>query len=512
METREWTRRDALRQGAAIVGTLNGFAQGARAMNAGPPPIIDAYETYDGLGLADLISRREVSAEELLDIAIERTETINPRINAVVLKYYELAREQIEAGLPDGPFTGVPFLLKDLGLDLLGARTTSGSRSSVGLPAATADSTLVSRYKQAGLVIFGKTATPEFGLTATTESKLHGLTRNPWDLELTAGGSSGGAAAAVIAGLVPMAHASDGGGSIRTPASCCGVFGMKPTRARTPMGPDYLEAWQGLSTNHVVTMSVRDSAALMDISHGPEPGSPYRAPPPRRPYLQEVERSPGRLRIALVKSPPSGSEVSEVCLKGAEETARLCESLGHEVEEAQPLLDFEAINKGMLDTLGVSVQQRLEDVGAARGKPVTEEEVEPVTWLFAEQGKTVSGSDYARARSVFDKAGQTMDRFMESCDVILSPTLAKPPVRLGLLSLSPLDFDAYVEDVTTFGPFTAIYNQTGQPSMSVPLCESEAGLPIGMMFSGRFGDEATLYRLAGQLERAKPWRDRRPSF
>ncbi len=510
MENGKWTRRAALKNGAAALGAIGAVAQGAKAMERTRPPISDAYESYDGLGLAELVSRGDLSPEELLEIAIDRTETINPKINAVVLKYYDLARRQIKDGLPQGVFRGVPYLLKDLGLELQGTYTTSGSRSAVDISAATSDSTLVARYKHAGLVLFGKTATPEFGLTATTESKLYGLTRNPWNLELTAGGSSGGAAAAVSARLVPMAHASDGGGSIRTPASCCGVFGMKPTRARVPLGPSYVEAWQGLSTTHAVSMSVRDNAALLDISHGPEIGSPYIAPPPERLYLKEVDRDPGPLRIALIKGPPSGSAVDPICLRGAEETARLCESLGHFVEEAQPSLNFEAINKGMLDTLGVAVQQKLEDIGRARGRAIEDHEVEPVTWLFAEQGKTINAIDYARARSAFHAAGQTMANFMKDFDVILSPTLAKPPVKLGLLSLSPVDFDAYVEDVTTFGPFTAIYNQTGQPSMSVPLYETEDGLPVGMMFSGRFGDEATLFRLAGQLERARPWRNRRP--
>jgi Asp-tRNA(Asn)/Glu-tRNA(Gln) amidotransferase A subunit family amidase len=403
----------------------------------------------------------------------------------------------------------VPFLLKDLGLPLKGAVTGSGSRFFRD-DLATADATLVARYKQAGLVIFGKTTTPELGLTGTTESVPHGQTRNPWNLERTAGGSSGGAGAAVAAGYVPMANATDGAGSIRTPASCCGVFGLKPTRARVPLGPGRAEGWNGLGTAHAITRTVRDSAALLDVSAGPDLGDPYRAPAPERPFRDEVGRPPGQLRIALIPSPPSGSAVEPACRDSVTAAAKLCESLGHILVEARWPVDYRVVNEGLTATLGVSTVIALDERAERLGRPVTDADVEPVTWYFYQMGKKIDGVAYAKARAGFDAAGRAMAAFMQDHDVILTPTLAKPPVKLGVLSLSPADFNAFVQEVTTFGPFTAIYNCTGQPAMSVPLHWTKDGLPVGVMFAGRYGDEATLFRLAGQLEAAQPWAAKRP--
>jgi amidase/6-aminohexanoate-cyclic-dimer hydrolase len=493
---------------AGGLAALGAARAAAAAAPMGKMPI-DQYQAYDSLGLAELVAKGDVSPRELLEAAITRLEVADTKLNCIAARLYDHGRKQIADGLPKGPFTGVPFLLKDLSVDLGGVATGSGSRFFRDNVAA-ADSTVVARYKKAGLVIFGKTTTPELGLTGTTESVAHGQTRNPWNLDLTAGGSSGGAGAAVAASIVPMANASDGAGSIRTPASCCGVFGLKPSRARVPLGPAKLESWNGLGTVHAITRSVRDNAALLDVSAGADLGDPYAAPPPARPFRQEVGADPGKLRIALVLTPTSGSAVDPVCVAAARDAAKLCETLGHIVEEKLPPLDHAALNAGMLATLSVSTALALDARAAKLGRAVTEADVEPVTWYFYRQGKATSALAYAAARAAFDQAGRVMAEFQRTYDVILSPTLAKPPVKLGLLSLSPASFDDYVREVSTFGPFTAIANICGQPAMSVPLYWSPDGLPIGVMFAGRSGDEATLFRLAGQLETARPWFNRRP--
>lgn len=507
------TRREVLgwvTAGAAAAGVSAAVSPSVAAQRRSTAPRLrDAwYEEHDALGLANLVRRGEVSHVEVLEAALRRVAARDDRVHSVVLLHETEARAQVAAGLR-GPFAGVPFLLKDLHVQLAGTRTTNGSRFFRDAVAA-ADDELVRRYRRAGLVIFGKTGSPELGLTGTTESVLHGLTRNPWNLERTAGGSSGGAAAAVAARIVPIAHASDGAGSIRTPASCCGVFGIKPTRARVPLGPERLEGWNGCGTQHAVSLTVRDSAALLDATAGPELGAPYVAPAPARPFVAEVDAVPGALRVALVRRPVSGSDVAPECLAAVEDAARLLESLGHHVEEATLPVDHASTNAGMLATLCVSTLAVLEERSRALGRPWTSEDVEPVTARLAEMGRSVDGLAYARGRQAFDAAGRAMAAFHEQFDVVLTPTLARAPVALGVLSLSPRDFDSYVRDVTTFGPFTALYNMTGQPAMSVPLHWTADGLPIGTMFAAAYGNEALLFRLAGQLERARPWRNRRP--
>lgn len=465
-----------------------------------------AYSGYDGLGLAGLVRRGEVSPEELLAWALGNLDEVNPRINCIAHRHEELARAQIAAGLAAGPFRGVPFLLKDLGVELRGTVTSSGSRAFLDGPVAAEDSELVARYKRAGLVIFGKTTSPELGLTYTTESKAFGLTRNPFDLERTAGGSSGGSAAAVASGIVPMAHASDGGGSIRVPAACTGLFGLKPSRGRMPMGPGATERWLGLATAHAVTRSVRDSAALLDATAGPESGSRYGAPPPGRgSFLAELEEPTPPLRIGCVLPAPNGAVVDPECGAAAHAAARLCESLGHRVEEVSLDLEGGALNQGLLAVIQTSVAQLLRDRGAARGRPVSAEEVEMITWAHAEAGAKLPALALADANDAFQRAAIAVARLQRQFDVLLSPTLAKPPIALGLLSLSPLDLSAFRREMAGFSPFTALANETGQPSMSVPLGESSQGLPIGIMFSGRHGEEGLLLRLAGQLEEAQPW-------
>ncbi len=477
---------------------------------AEPPTGLAAeYVEHDALGLADLISKKKISPLELLHAVRQRVEILNPRLNAFSQLFFEAAEAQIKAGLPNGPFAGVPFALKDIHLQMVGTKTTFGSRvyrDSV----ATTDSTLVDRYRKAGLVIFGKTTTPEFGLTTTTESVLYGSTRNPWNLERTSGGSSGGTSAIIASRILPAAHGSDGGGSIRIPASCCGLFGLKPTRGRVPLGPTAFEGWNGFSVHHVLTRSVRDSAALLDVTAGAEPGSPFFSPPPERPFLREASTDPGKLRIALVVEPYGGSPLDPACRQAVVDAAKLCEGLGHRVEEKKLPFESEFLSNTFMTIFYVSVARAVEDGARALGRAVTEKDVEPVTWSTAQQGKSVTSVDYSRAIANSHQIGLAMAGFHQNYDLVMSPTLAKPPVELGLLSLSPPDISKYGRDVSEFSPFTSLYNVTGQPSMSVPLHWTGDGLPVGVMFSGRFGDEATLFRLAGQLEKAKPWMGRRP--
>ena len=488
----------------------DGEGGGGRGDKAGASKGIAAllYDE-DALGLASLVRSGQVSSAELLHAAIEQAETLNPRFNFLARDHYEFARSAIANGLPNGPLTGVPWLLKDLNTYVAGEVTGQGSRFYVDDRAAVT-SEIVRRYQAAGLVIFGKTATPEFGLSATTEPLVGGATRNPWNPERSAGGSSGGAAAAVAAGVLPAAHATDGGGSIRMPASCCGLFGLKPSRGRTPMGPLLTEGWGGLSTHHAVTRSVRDSAALLDAVQGPEPGSRYAAPTPPRPYLEEIGRRPRGLRIALMTAPTAGTPVDEECLAAVRATARLCESLGHHVEEAAPALDGEALARYAGVLPAASLCEELDLRAQLTGIPVSLDVVEPVTMGFYELGKSIVATDWVKANNLFQRAAVEVARFMQDYDLLLSPTLGSPPLRLGVLAPAPESFEAFFSAIMSYTAFTSLANQTGQPSMSVPLGMSKAGLPIGSMFAARYGDEAMLLRLAAQLEEAAPWAGRRP--
>jgi len=469
----------------------------------------DEYGSADAVELARLVARGEVKPEELLERALDRQEEVNGTLNCVVIPMVDHARAAIEAGLPSGPLRGVPFLLKDLHAHYAGVRTTSGCRLFTDF-VPDYDAELTARYRRAGLVVFGKTASPEFGLTTTTESTLFGATRNPWSPGFTAGGSSGGSAAAVAAGIVPAAHASDGGGSIRIPASCCGVFGLKPTRARTPAGPRAGEGWSGMSHHHAVSISVRDSAALLDATQGPERGAPYWAPPPARPYRDEVGAPPGRLRIALQRSAWNGCEVDPECVAAAESAARLCEELGHQVEETELSLPPEMIGEATRVIIFANLRASLDERLAELGRELRPDDVEPTTWLILRATSGQSATDYARAIRTLHALGRRVEEFLETRDVILSPTMAVPPLPLGALSLSNPDVQAAVRQLTRTTGFTQLFNASGSPAMSVPLHWTAAGLPVGVQFAGRFGDEATLLRLAAQLEEARPWRQRRP--
>lgn len=469
------------------------------------------YDCLDALGLAESIARRDITPEEALDAAIARIEARNPAINAVTLRLDDRARERTGTAVPGaGLLAGVPYLLKDLGVTIAGVPTSNGARPLRDLPAAIT-STSVQRMEDAGLVIAAKTNTSEFGLTLTTEPRAFGPTRNPWNLERSAGGSSGGAAAAVASGMVPAAHASDGGGSIRVPASCCGVFGLKPSRGRVPLGPIVAEAWSGLSTAHAVTRSVRDSAALLDAVSGPEPGDPYWAPPKQRPYLDEVGRPPGQLRIALATNGGPGYPSHPECRNAVEDAARLCADLGHSVEIAQPDFDRAAFVSSFLTIVQAHAADDLEGLDEMLGRSLRPGEMEAFTEGLAARGRAQRAPDYARARTTLLGVGRGMGKFFERHDVLLTPTLAEPPLPLGALDPQSPDIDGMLERHAAYSPFAPVANVTGCPAMSVPLVWSEDGMPLGVMFTAAFGREDMLFRLAAQLEAARPWRDRRPS-
>ena len=467
------------------------------------------YSAYDGLGLADLVRTGQVRPEEILDAAIARIESLNPRLNAVVHTMYDEARRTIAAGLPKGAFAGVPFMLKDLSALYEGAPTTNGSRLFAG-HVADHDSEITRRYRAAGLVVIGKTNTPEFGLNVTTEPVMHGPTLNPWDPGRNPGGSSGGAAAAVASGMVPMAHATDGAGSIRIPAAACGLFGLKPTRARNPPGPDAGEAWSGLKAEHAVTRTVRDSAALLDATNGAAPGDPYRPPLPARPFLEEVGADPGRLRIAFFTAAPGGVPTDRACVAAVEEAARLCTDLGHAVEEAAPHVDTDDMGLALHVIVAANVRVLIDERARALGREATRDDVENVTWLISEEGKAFTAAEYARAIKLMHGIGRKLSDFLEPYDLVLTPTLARPPLPLGALDMMGNDLDGFCAEALAYAPFTAMFNFSGQPAASVPLHWTADGLPVGVQFAARFGDEATLFRLAAQLEQAKPWKDKRP--
>ena len=471
--------------------------------------LLAEYERYDGLGLAELVRKREVTAAEVLEATIERIEVRNPAVNAVITKMYDQARRAVAAGLPSGPFTGVPYLLKDIGVLYTGAVTANGSALFAN-DVADHDSEITARLRRAGLVIVGKSSTPEMGLAPSTEPRLFGPTRNPWKLSHSAGGSSGGAAAAVASGMLPMAHGTDGGGSIRIPASACGLFGLKPTRARNPMGPDAGEGWGGASIGHALTRSVRDSAALLDATAGPDVGDPYWAPPPPRPFLDEVGREPGRLRIALNLRPYHPVSVDPECAEAARDAARLCASLGHEVEEARPQIDDARWRQATRVIVAANVAASLEARAAALGQTLAESQVERMTWDRVADARTFSATDYAAAMRVVHAVGRVVARFMQRYDIILSPTMCAPPWPLGVLDMMTTDANAYLRAVFASIGFTSLFNSSGNPAMSVPLAWSSSGLPLGVQFAARFGEEGTLFRLAAQLETARPWAGRRP--
>lgn len=469
----------------------------------------EEYRRHDAIGLAALVARGEVTPNELLDLALARMAEVNPTLNAVIVNLEDEARRAVQAGLPKGPLTGVPFPIKDVSVQMKGVVTGAGSRAFAEVPPATQDSALVAAYRAAGLDLFGKTNTPEFGLACVTEPVARGKTLNPWNLERTSGGSSGGAAAAVASGIVPAAHASDGGGSIRIPASCCGLFGLKPSRGRVSMAPAG-EGWGGLSVQHALTRSVRDSALLLDIACKPQPGDPYWLDPPATPFLSEVGRDPGKLRIGFTTKTLIWGETEAAPKAAAEAAARLCESLGHHIEEARPDVDFQqmAVHANTLVTSATAAT--LEREAERRGSPIRQDEVEALTWLIYQDGLKTTGVQAALALQNLHALARQLAAFFETYDVLLLPTLAKAPVPVGSIDTNAEDLSDYAERLYSFIPNTQPFNVGGQPAMSVPLSWSD-GLPIGAQFVTRGGGEALLLRLASQLEAAQPWFDQVPA-
>jgi amidase len=441
---------------------------------------------------------------------------------------YEQGRAAAGGPLPDGPFAGVTLLLKDHLAACAGQPLTASCRF-LSDYVAERDSELVARYRRAGLIVLGQTNAPEFGIMPVTEPRFRGATRNPWNPDHTPGGSSGGAAAAVAAGFVPVAHGNDGGGSIRIPASCCGLFGLKPTRGRNPLGPDVGDGWGGFIQDHVLSRSVRDSAAMLDATHGSDPGAPYRAPPVERPFLDEVGRDPGRLRIAFTTKSLFGQATHPDCVTALEDAAKLCESLGHHVEEAMPDFDSGELVPAYLLVTAAGVGQAIAAAGQSMERKPTPRGFEPQTWILGLIGRQMTGVEHAEALEAAYMAGRRIAAFFEDHDLLMTPTMACPPVPIGHFDLKVskavqlavlrrfpikvlLDrvLDVLSKEAFEATANTMLFNMTGQPAASLPLCWNDAGLPIGIQFAARFGDEATLFRLAGQLEQARPWFDKRP--
>jgi Asp-tRNA(Asn)/Glu-tRNA(Gln) amidotransferase A subunit family amidase len=490
--------------GVAISTLLTGFPA-ARAATKLPLP---EYEKFDAIGLAQLIRSKKITAREALEAAIARADIVNPRLNPINIRFDQLARDALDTLAPDAPLSGVPFLLKDLRISLNGTVTSEGCaffRDAV----ADHDSTLTTRYREAGLVMFGKTTSPELGSTPTTESKLWGRTRNPWNPAYSSGGSSGGAAVAVASGIVPVAHASDGGGSIRIPASHCGLFGLKTSRGRIPSGPRSTENWMGVSVQHVISRSVRDSALLLQLTQGPEAGSRVSPPLVTGDLVQAIRTEPKGLRIALLDKNLLGAPIDPECLKGLQAAARLCETMGHHVEIAAPQLAIGEMFSGMGVVTGAGTLAHVREREKLLGRAAREDEFEPLTWRNLQRAKTYGADQLYQARASFDQAGRLLDIFMTDYDIILSPVTAALPPKLGEVSLDR-SIEDFTREVMKAAPFAVMFNMSGQPAMSVPLHWSAEGLPVGMQFAGRFGEELTLLRLAAQLEQAAPWKDRRP--
>lgn len=471
---------------------------------------IDEYQSHDLLGLAALVKSGEVSGGELLDTALDVAQRVNGEVNAVVRLMEAEARRDLDGADRDAPLYGVPYLLKDLTAMYAGVPTTQGSVFFKDF-VPDYDTVTVRRLRDSGLVIFGKTNTPELGGNVSAEPQLFGPTRNPWNTTYSAGGSSGGAAAAVSAGIVPAAHATDGGGSIRIPASCCGLFGLKPSRGRTSFGPKLGEGWNGMTSEHAITRSVRDSAALLDVIAGPAPGDPYGIPAPRRTFLAALSEQVRPLRIAYTAVAPSGAPVDERVVAELMATVEVLRACGHVCVEAIPELDGPAVSDANVKVIAVHHAFNVGKRAAVLGREPQAGDLEKVMQYRVDVGRQVSAVDYVKAVEVLHQAGRAVGEFMREYDVILRPTTAKPPQPIGTFDMNTDDLQSFLKALWGYIPFTALFNATGQPAMSVPLGWAD-GLPVGMQFAGRYGDEETLFQLARQLEVESPWADRRPSM
>ena len=469
----------------------------------------------DATGQAELVRRGDASPKELVEAAIARIEALNPQLDAVIRTRFDQARAEAAGDVPDGPFRGVPFLLKDLGAHVAGEPTAHGLKllHDVKQPVT---SYLAEQFRAAGFIVLGRTNVPEFGTTVTTEPRGFPPARNPWNRDHSTGGSSGGSAAAVASGMVAAAHANDGGGSIRIPASECGLVGLKPTRARVSQGPEVGEGWAGGTIDGAVTRTVRDAAAILDAISGAMPGEPYYAPALPGPLRDEVGRDPGRLRIGFLDHPGLGADSVEgylddpECREAVAVTARLLESLGHTVEESAPAAMFEEQFGAMFPVIiAADSAKEIAEFEVLLGRPIADDELEPRNLLYKQWGATVTAVDYLNARGWIGAWSRRMASWWSSYDVLLTPTLAAPPPPIGWFTEDP---SAEGQRIVSFIPYTAQFNMTGQPAVSLPLHWSASGLPVGVQLVGAYGREDLLVRLASQLEQAAPWADRQPAI
>lgn len=470
---------------------------------------LDEYSRHDAVGLSDLVRRGEITPAELAQTALAAIAAVNPTINAVV----ETFPERVASATATGPLGGVPFLRKDILIQEAGGCTEFGSRLAAGLRMRNA-SELALRHQRAGLVTLGRTTTPELAFNATTENVKDGPTRNPWDVNRSAGGSSGGSAAIVAAGAVPAAHGNDGGGSIRIPAACCGLVGLKPTRGRVSLGPGHGTVLLGLVAEHALTRTVRDSAALLDATHGASPGDPYVIANPARPFLKEIGAPAGRLKIAYTKKAWTEVDVDLEIAAAVDRTARLCSDLGHEIVEAGPVIDAEVFGLATRNIWCGFIALGIAELSAATGRKPGPENLEASSLACLDYGRSLTAVDLYRADDAMNRVSRDVAEFFGSCDVLLTPTVARRTLPIGAALLngnaSDLTAEKWVRQIFTYAPFTSLFNTTGQPAISLPLEQDSDGLPVGMQFVARYGEEALLFRLAASLEEAKPWTHRRP--
>lgn len=474
---------------------------------------MDTSSPDDATALARQVATGQVSPDELLDRALARADAVNPRLNAVVLLQVERARDAIKAGLPDGPFRGVPFLLKDLGAEARAFPSHSGSNllrdTRYGF-----DSAIFERMRATGVVTFGRTTSPEGGIGPVTEAAVYGgPTRNPWDPSRTSGGSSGGAGAAVAAGIVPIAHGSDGGGSVRIPASSCGLFGFKATRARFPDGPAAGEGWAGMAIDGFLSRSVRDNATMMDACAGPDLGAPYAAPPMEMSYSDAIARPPRRLRIGVCDTTFTGQPIHADCRQAVEQTARLLESLGHHVTPFCPKADHTGMMHAWTRIVACGTALWITEKLRRLDRELQQGDVQGVAASAVRFADTISGAEYLKSVNTVHAYGRQMAAAFDGIDILLTATLAEPPAKVGRFTHDRDDYEAYrvgEGGVFEYSPFCAAFNASGQPAASVPLHWTEDGLPVGLHFAAPFGADATLIALCAELEQAQPWAHRKP--
>ncbi len=507
-------RRNVVIGGVAAAVTLPmiGAARANNAKDSGEGAMsLDDYASQDAVGLADLVKKGEVKAEELANLALEAIDAVNPRLNAVI----ETFPERAASATNEGPLGGVPFLRKDILLQEEGGLSEFGSRLAVGLRMLAATE-LALRYDRAGLTTLGRTTTPEMGFNGATETVKDGPTRNPWNPDYSVGGSSGGSAAMVASGAVPAAYANDGGGSIRIPAGCCGAVGLKPTRGRIPLGPAHGSMLLGLICEHAITRSLRDTAAILDATHGASPGDPFVIIPPTRAYVEEIGAPVGRLKIAYAKESWTGIAADPEIAEAVERVAALCAELGHEVVEGRPEINAEAYAMATMNAWCGFLAMGVDGLAAATDRVPSLDTLESSTLACYEYGKSLSAADVFIADEIFNASSRQAAGFFASCDMLLTPTLAQPVAPVGAPFLNAnapgITAEAWVSQIFSYAPFTSLFNVTGQPGISLPLEQDSGGLPIGIQFVGQYGDEAGLLRLAASLEEARPWKDRRPAI